>query len=155
MLSKRIEVEGYKPENYEYRKGLNISGEDVPSNAMVEAVIDLILSGFSDQSIKEIIVRSYHTNSYATAFIVNRAHKVLHTREEKQSENIFAKQLSRLFMLYRKCLEKGDERTALQTLAEINKISKLYTQKIEVSGEVYSLDFGFNTGKDETDKQND
>ena len=40
-------------------------------------------------------------------------------------------------------MNKGDNKTALQVLQEISKLNKLYTQKIEISSNVYTLDLGF------------
>lgn len=148
----KIDIEGYYPNNYDKNQGINPSGEDVISNKLIDKVIDLILSGYADRTIRDALCQNYHLNSYACSFIINKAHKELNNREEKQSENLYQKQMSRLFLLYRRALEKDDQKTALTILAEINKISKLYTQKIEVSSDVFTLDLGLNTTNNE-DKQ--
>ena len=51
----------------------------------------------------------------------------------------------RRYKLYRSALEREDHKSALSILQEINKLNKLYTQKIEISSNVYTLDLGFET----------
>ena len=143
MKTKLLEpVEGFDISKYDYRKGINPSGEDVLSNLVVESVMNLILDGYSDNTIYAAIGNTYGTSSWATKFILNKAHQELNRKMETQEENILHKQNSRLFKLYRQALGKGDEKTALQVLAEINRLNSLYTKKIEVTSDVFTLDLG-------------
>ena len=81
-----------------------------------------------------------------------KAHRFIMDYEEKQEENLLQKQNSRLFGLYRKAMEKGEYKAALNVLSEINKLNKLYTTKIEVTGETFVLDLGIST--DENSEKN-
>lgn len=144
MKTKLLEpVEGYKWSNYDKRYGINPTGDDIPSNLVVEQVENLILDGYSDSTIYNALYATYGLNSYSARFITRKAHSSLLKKEESQEANILHKQNFRLFKLYRKALEKGDDKTALSILAEINKLNKLYTQKIEISSNIYTLDLGF------------
>lgn len=144
-------IEGYDWKNYDYKQGINPSGEDIVSNLVIEQVIDLILGGYADTTIRTLLYKTYSMNSYATQFIINKAHKSLHTRTEKQTENLLHKQNSRLFKLYRDSLDRGDNKTALSVLSEINKLNKLYVTKVEVSTDNYILDFFNNDSKPKED----
>lgn len=153
MKTKLIEpVEGYKWSNYEKRYGINPSGDDIPSNLVIEQVENLILDGYTDSTIYCALTNTYKMNSYSAKFIVRKAHDTLLKKEEKQEENMLQKQNSRLFKLYRKALEKGDEKTALSILSEINKLNSLYTKRIEVSTDVFTLDLGLNDRLTDEDK---
>ena len=48
----------------------------------------------------------------------------------------------RLFRLYRSAIEKNDHKSALSILQEINKLNKLYVNKIEISSDTFTLDLG-------------
>lgn len=133
-------VEGYDWKNYDKKKGINPNGEDIPSNAVIEQVCELILDGYADDTIRTILYRTYGMNSYCVRFITNKAHSVLTHRTEKQTEKMLEKQNSRLFRLYRDAMDDGDTATALKVLAEINKLNKLYVTKVELSTDVYRLD---------------
>lgn len=158
MKTKLIDpIEGYKWSNYDKRYGINPSGDDIPSNLVIEQVENLILDGYSDSTIYCALTNVYKMNSYSAKFIVRKAHDTLLKKEEKQTENMLQKQNSRLFKLYRKALEKCDEKTALSILAEINKLNSLYTKRIEISSNVFTLDLGFDTKdikNDNTEQEN-
>lgn len=150
-------VDGYEWKNYDKRYGIDGTLTDIPSQLVVEQTMNLILDGYSDGTVYDALVRTYNMNSYSAKFIVRKAHDVLLKKEEKQEENMLQKQNLRLFKLYRKALEKGDEKTALSILSEINKLNSLYTKKIEISSNIFTLDLGFDTKdikNDNTEQEN-
>lgn len=144
-------VDGYDWKNYDKRCGIDGTLTDIPSQLVVEQTMNLILDGYSDGTVYDALVKTYNMNSYSAKFIVRKAHDVLLKKEEKQEENMLQKQNLRLFKLYRKALEKGDSKTALSILSEINKLNKLYVQKIEISNDSFVLDLGLS----DTTKKND
>lgn len=148
-------VPGYDWKNYDKKRGIDISGHDVPSQLLIEQVVDLIMDGYSDSHIYSVICRTYGMNSYSAQFIIKKAHTEILKSEETQEENMLKKQNFRLFKLYRKAMEENDNRTALQILSEINKLNKLYVNKIEISNDVFTLDLGLggedNDNKEQTD----
>ena len=146
MKTKLLEpIEGYKWSNYDKRFGINPSGDDILSQKVIEQISNLILSGYTDATIKNKLWEVYGVNSYQVKFMIGKAHKYLSDYTEEQEKNLLHKQNSRLFGLYRAAMKKGDNKTALQVLQEISKLNKLYTQKIEISSNVYTLDLGFET----------
>ena len=146
MAKKLLEpVEGYNWHNYDKKKGINPSNEDILSNLVVESVENLILDGYSDSSIYDALYNTYGMNSWSVRFIVRKAHSSILKKQEKQEENLLKKQNMRLFKLYRSALEREDHKSALSILQEINKLNKLYTQKIEITSDTFVLDLGFET----------
>ena len=143
MKTKLLEpIEGYKWSNYAKRYGINPSGDDILSNLLVESVENLILDGYSDSTIYNALYQAYGMNSYSVRFITRKAHSTLLKKQESQEENILKKQNFRLFKLYRDSLEKNDNKTALEVLKEINKLNRLYVNKIEISSDTFVLDLG-------------
>lgn len=137
-----IPIEGYDPKNYPYKHGIDITLNDVISQKIVSQISDLILCGYTDSTIKNKLYEAYKVNSYQAQTIINRAHKYLSDYTEEQEKNLLHKQNSRLFGLYRAAMNKGDNKTALQVLQEINKLNKLYVNKIEISSDTFTLDLG-------------
>ena len=158
MATKLLEpVEGYDWHNYDKKQGINPSGDDVLSNLVVEQVENLVLDGYSDSSIYDILYNTYGMNSWSVRFIVRKAHSSILKKQEKQEENLLKKQNMRLFKLYRSALEREDHKSALSILQEINKLNKLYTQKIEITSDTFVLDLGFETKEiknDNTEQDN-
>ena len=58
----------------------------------------------------------------------------------------------RLFKLYRSALEREDHKSALMILQEINKLNKLYVNKIEISSDTFTLDLGFSDTTKKSDE---
>ena len=143
-----VPIEGYDPKNYPYKQGIDATGNDVISQKVIEQISNLILSGYTDATIKNKLWEVYGVNSYQVKFMIGKAHKYLSDYTEEQEKNLLHKQNSRLFGLYRAAMNKGDNKTALQVLQEINRLNKLYVNKIEISSDTFVLDLGL------TDKTN-
>ena len=143
-----IPIEGYSPKNYPYKQGIDATGNDILSQKVIEQISNLILSGYTDATIKNKLYEVYGVNSYQVKFMIGKAHKYLSDYTEEQETNLLHKQNSRLFGLYRAAMNKGDNKTALQVLQEINKLNRLYVNKIEISSDTFVLDLGI------SDKQN-
>lgn len=135
-------IEGYNPKNYPYKQGIDATGNDVISQKVIEQISNLILSGYTDATIKNKLWEVYGVNSYQVKFMIGKAHKYLSDYTEEQEKNLLHKQNSRLFGLYRTAMNKGDNKTALQVLQEINKLNRLYVNKIEISSDTFVLDLG-------------
>jgi hypothetical protein len=159
-INSRIKLEpvpGYDWRNYDKKQGINPSNDDIPSNLVVESVENLILDGYSDSTIYDALYNTYGMNSWSVRFIVRKAHSSILKKQEKQEENLLKKQNMRLFKLYRAALEREDNKSALMILQEINKLNKLYTQKIEITSDTFVLDLGFETKEiknDNTEQDN-
>ena len=137
-----VPIEGYDPKNYPYKQGIDATGNDVISQKVIEQISNLILAGYTDATIKNKLWETYGVNSYQVKFMIGKAHKYLSDFTEEQETNLLHKQNSRLFGLYRAAMNKGDNKTALQVLQEINKLNRLYVNKIEISNDVFTLDLG-------------
>ena len=154
MKTKLLEpIEGYDWHNYDKKQGINPSGDDILSNLVVESVENLILDGYSDSSIYDILYNTYGMNSWSVRFIVRKAHSTLLKKQEKQEENLLKKQNMRLFKLYRAALEREDHKSALSILQEINKLNRLYVNKIEISSDTFVLDLGLSDKQNTNDEQ--
>ena len=149
-----VPIEGYDPKNYPYKQGIDITLNDVISQKIVSQISDLILCGYTDSTIKNKLYEAYKVNSYQAQTIINKAHKYLSDYTEEQEKNLLHKQHSRLFGLYRAAMNKGDNKTALEVLKEINKLNRLYVNKIEISSDTFVLDLGL-TDKQTTNNEQD
>lgn len=137
-----VPIEGYNPKNYPYKQGIDATGNDVISQKVIEQISNLILAGYTDATIKNKLWETYGVNSYQVKFMIGKAHKYLSDFTEEQETNLLHKQNSRLFGLYRSAMNKNDHKTALEVLKEINKLNRLYVNKIEISNDVFTLDLG-------------
>ena len=117
-------------------------GIDILSNKVIDQAVDLLLAGYSEATARDILYETYGMNSYCVRFILGKAFTKLYADEKKETENLLKKQNMRLFRLYRNALENNDNKSALSILQEINKLNKLYVNKIEISSDTFVLDLG-------------
>ena len=153
-INSRIKLEpvpGYNWKNYDKKKGIDPTGIDVVSNKVIEQAADLLLGGYSEATARDILYETYGFNSYCAKFILGKAFSKIYNDEKEESENLLKKQNMRLFKLYRSALEREDHKSALMILQEINKLNKLYTQKIEITSDTFVLDLGFETKEIQND----
>ena len=153
-INSRIKLEpvpGYNWKNYDKKKGIDPTGIDVVSNKVIEQAADLLLGGYSEATARDILYETYGFNSYCAKFILGKAFSKIYNDEKEESENLLKKQNMRLFKLYRSALEREDHKSALSILQEINKLNKLYTQKIEITSDTFVLDLGFETKEIQND----
>ena len=147
-INSRIKLEpvpGYNWKNYDKKKGIDPTGIDVVSNLVIEQAADLLLGGYSEATARDILYETYGFNSYCAKFILGKAFSKIYSDEKEESENLLKKQNMRLFRLYRAALEREDHKSALMILQEINKLNKLYVNKIEIASDTFVLDLGLDT----------
>lgn len=145
-------VEGYDWRNYDKKKGIDPTGIDVVSNKVIDQAADLLLGGYSEATARDILYETYGLNSYSAKFILGKAYTKLYADEKKEEENLLKKQNMRLFRLYRSALEREDHKSALMILQEINKLNKLYVNKIEISSDTFTLDLGLSDTTKKSDE---
>ena len=144
-INSRIKLEpvpGYDWRNYDRKKGIDPTGIDILSNRVIDQAVDLLLAGYSEATARDILYETYGLNSYCVRYILGKAFTKLYADEKKEEENLLKKQNMRLFRLYRSAIEKNDHKSALSILQEINKLNKLYVNKIEISSDTFTLDLG-------------
>ena len=146
-------VEGYDWHNYDKKKGIDPTGIDVVSNKVIDQAVELLLGGYSEATARDILYETYGLNSYCVRFIIGKAYTKLYADEKKEEENLLKKQNMRLFRLYRSALEREDHKSALMILQEINKLNKLYVNKIEISSDAFVLDLGLSDTTNKSDEQ--
>ena len=146
-------VEGYDRHNYDKKKGIDPTGIDVVSNKVIDQAVELLLGGYSEATARDILYETYGMNSYCVRFIIGKAYTKLYADEKKEEENLLKKQNMRLFKLYRSALEREDHKSALSILQEINKLNRLYVNKIEISSDAFVLDLGLSDKQTTNDEQ--
>ena len=146
-------VEGYDWHNYDKKKGIDPTGIDVVSNKVIDQAVELLLGGYSEATARDILYETYGMNSYCVRFIIGKAYTKLYADEKKEEENLLKKQNMRLFKLYRAALEREDHKSALMILQEINKLNKLYVNKIEISSDAFVLDLGLSEKQNTNNEQ--
>ena len=155
-INSRIKLEpvpGYDWRNYDKKKGIDPTGIDVVSNKVIDQAADLLLGGYSETTARDILYETYGLNSYSAKYIIGKAFSKIYSDEKEESDNLLKKQNMRLFKLYRSALEREDHKSALMILQEINKLNKLYVNKIEISSDTFTLDLGLENTTNKSDEQ--
>ncbi|RYY51472.1 MAG: hypothetical protein EOO06_00270 [Chitinophagaceae bacterium] len=81
--------------------------------------------------------------------LIRHANNRIEEMIKETAVDVLSKQLVNLEQLYQKQIKKGNDKMALETLKEINKISGLYKENINHTGEVsYNINIGGTDGDD-------
>lgn len=119
-----------------------------------DLVIKVIKEGWSRYSLMEYLMKDKELGGYgygqSYAYeLIRHANNRIEEMIKETAVDVLSKQLVNLEQLYQKQIKKGNDKMALETLKEINKISGLYKENINHTGEVsYNINIGGTDGDD-------
>lgn len=94
-----------------------------------------LVKGYTFNSLRKYIQDKYGYTERASEKVIKNTNADLRKHYEDYMNNIAAFNLSRLTEIVNDCQEKGKYSDALKAIDILNKMSNLYTQKIEVKTE--------------------
>lgn len=110
---------------------------------LVDAIKDAYLAGYRRNTIaKRLCDEMDFKFDYAQA-LASKVWKLVMKDSSDREDGIKEKNLARLEHIYHKAMETGDLKNAIAAVDQLNKLCKLYTNKVEVS----TNDFEFTIGE--------
>ena len=102
---------------------------------LVAVVQEMIIGNFSVDKIMRYMIGKFEFTQANVMIIIDIAKKSISRNLEKDMNVVVATQLDTLRMLFRKCIESGDNKTALECSKEMSKIYGLYSaEKVLILG---------------------
>lgn len=118
---------------------------------LADKVEDWLIDGYKNNTISGWLVENGVPCNVSDKFITN-----VYKRMVSGCHDIFGDTLNnsvrRLNKIYRDSMAVGDRQNAIKAIQELNKLAGLYTQKVELTADVFTMDFGNGEGtEDNTD----
>lgn len=134
-------------ENLEKSKYANALGYDPKFKEqetidIMEAIKDAFLDGYSKNYIAKLLVDEMGFKALNAHALTGKVFTQIVNDKEKREEHMKEKNIARLERVYARAVDSGDYKNALSALDQLNKLTGLYREKIELS----TNDFEFNLG---------
>lgn len=134
-------------ENLEKSKYANALGYDPKYKEqetidIMEAIKDAFLDGYSKNYIAKLLVDEMGFKALNAHALTGKVFTQIVNDKEKREEHMKEKNIARLERVYARAVDSGDYKNALSALDQLNKLTGLYREKIELS----TNDFEFNLG---------
>lgn len=109
---------------------------------IMEAIKDAFLDGYSKNYIAKLLVDELGFKSLNAHTLAGKVFTQIVNDKEKRETHMKEKNIARLERVYARAVDSGDLKNALSALDQLNKLTGLYREKIELS----TNDFEFNLG---------
>lgn len=134
-------------ENLEKSKYANALGYDPKFKEqetidIMEVIKDAFLDGYSKNYIAKLLVDEMGFKALNAHALTGKVFTQIVNDKEKREEHMKEKNIARLERVYARAVDSGDYKNALSALDQLNKLTGLYREKIELS----TNDFEFNLG---------
>lgn len=109
---------------------------------IIEAIKDAFLDGYSKNYIAKLLVDEMDFKALNAHALAGKVFTQIVNDKEKREEHMKEKNIARLERVYARAVDNNDFKNALSALDQLNKLTGLYREKIELS----TNDFEFNLG---------
>lgn len=109
---------------------------------IMEAIKDAFLDGYSKNYIAKLLVDELGFKALNAHALAGKVFTMIVNDKEKREEHMKEKNIARLERVYARAVDNNDFKNALSALDQLNKLTGLYREKIELS----TNDFEFNLG---------
>jgi len=124
----------------QYPTGYDTKFKEPETVEILEIAKDAIIAGYKKNTLAKLLCNELDMKYvYAQALAAKAWREVMQTGKDR-TEGMKEKNIQRLEFLYAKCVDQNDMKNALSALDQLNKLTQLYKEKIEVTGEEYVLD---------------
>ena len=130
--------ENTKPSKYS--QGYDPSWKEPETIEILEIGKDAIIGGYKKNTLAKLLCSELGLKWEQAQFVASKCWKEVMKTGKDRTEGMKEKNIQRLEFLYAKCVDQNDMKNALSALDQLNKLTQLYKEKIEVTGEEYVLD---------------
>lgn len=138
--------EGIKPSQYVI--GYDTKFKEEETIKILEAGENAFLQGYGSSYITQSLMKELGMKYVAARALTVKMFKDITEEGKKRVDNMLEKNLLRLEHIYKRALENNDLKSALSAIDTMNKLGKLYTQKLEVKTDNYIIDLLGNASKE-------
>lgn len=129
--------------------GYDAKFKDPATVEILEIAEDALISGLSKNTIAKLLVEEAGFKYIQAQSLAAKAWKNVMAKGKDRSEGLAERNITRLEHIYKRAMEAGDLKNAISALDQLNKLCKLYTNKVEITTDEYTLDL-LGNGEKET-----
>lgn len=129
--------------------GYDAKFKDPATVEILEIAEDALIAGYSKNTIAKLLVEEAGFKYLQAQSLAAKAWKNVMAKGKDRSEGLAERNITRLEHIYKRAMEAGDFKNAISALDQLNKLCKLYTNKVEITTDEYTLDL-LGNGEKET-----
>lgn len=118
-----------------------LSDASMEVKRLADWVEDRLIDGYRNTTISAWLVDNGMTAPVANKFVSNVWKRMVSGCHDIMGDTL-NNSIRRLNKIYRDSMAVGDRQNAIKAVQELNKLAGLYTQKVELTADVYRMDFG-------------
>jgi hypothetical protein len=109
---------------------------------IMEAIKDAFLDGYSKNYIAKLLVDEMGFKALNAHALTGKVFTQIVNDKEKREEHMKEKNIARLERVYARAVDSGDLKNALSALDQLNKLTGLYKNKLELSTDEFEFHIG-------------
>lgn len=107
---------------------------------ILEIAENAIIEGYSKNTIAKLLVEEAGFKYINAQALAAKAWKNVMATGKTRGEGLQEKNIQRLEHIYKRCMELNDFKNALSALDQLNKLTQLYKEKIQITTDEYVID---------------
>lgn len=107
---------------------------------ILEIAENAIIEGYSKNTIAKLLVDEAGFKYVNAQALAAKAWKNVMATGKNRGEGLQEKNIQRLEHIYKRCMELNDFKNALSALDQMNRLTQLYKEKIQITTDEYVID---------------
>lgn len=134
--------ENLKQSQYHNAMGYDPKLKEQETLDIMDAIKDAFLDGYTKNYIAKLLVDEMGFKSVNAHCLVAKVFKDIVNDKEKRENGMKEKNIARLERVYARAIDSGDLKNALSALDQLNKLTGLYKNKVELSTDEFEFHIG-------------
>ena len=124
----------------QYSQGYDPKFKEPATVEILETAKDAIIGGYKKNTIAKLLCQELEMKYDQAQFLATKAWKDVMKTGKDRTDGMKERNIQRLEYLYARCVDQNDFKNALSALDQLNKLTQLYKEKVEITTDEYTLD---------------
>jgi len=124
----------------QYSQGYDPKFKEPATVEILETAKDAIIGGYKKNTIAKLLCQELEMKYDQAQFLATKAWKDVMKTGKDRTDGMKERNIQRLEYLYAKCVDQNDFKNALGALDQLNKLTQLYKEKVEITTDEYMID---------------
>lgn len=123
-----------------YSMGYDPSWKEQATIDIVEAIKEALLDGYTKNTVANLLTKELDFKSQYAHALAGKVFTMIVNDKEKREAGMKQKNIARLEHIYARAVDNNDLKSAISALDQLNKLTGLYREKIELTTNEYVID---------------